>query len=342
MMVHKVGVAVIGCGGISDYHIPALLQVENADLRVLCDANPERAARQARRYRIPKCVHDVKEVWKRDDIQAVLVLAPNPLHHELTIQAAAAGKHVMVQKPFARTPEEAKAMIKAAKDANVLLVPSFMHRFMDETIMAKDYIQKGYIGRPMTARVRNGVPGAVHASWFFNPKENGGGAVIDIGVHGIDLFRYLVGEPIEVAARIGTYRPERRLNNGQVITLTAEDTGVVLYRFDNGALGTQDISWSQVKGSDRFSAEIYGDEGTIYLRSPMGQLAIASKKMDPRGAWVMPDLPGHSFGYVQHKSFIDAVAGIAPSPVLPEDGLATISIVMAIYRSAQEGRFVTV
>jgi len=338
----KIGIGVVGAGFISGYHLNGLACVENTIVRIICDRDVERARSQAKRFNIDETTKDVQDVIEREDVQAVLILTPNNTHRDLAIQVCSAGKHVMVQKPFARSTTEVREMINAASQNNVLLVPSFMHRFMEETIVGKDMISRGLIGRILGAHIRNGVPGPLHSEWFFNPEATGGGAVIDIGVHGIDLLRYLVGEPIKVSAFVRTGCSPRKLINGKSIAVQSEDLGSVIYCLNDGTVASQDISWCQYKGSDRFSMEIYGDEGTIYLRSEMGRLSFSSERNQTPSAWIIPQLPNVPFGYKQHKAFIDAILGITPYPVTPLDGLATISVAEAIYQSVSEGRAISI
>ncbi len=332
----KVQVAVIGAGFISRYHLTAMREVENIEVRIVCDADSERAHNQARKYGVDEVTTNAGEVFSRNDIDAVLILTPNHTHRDLSIRACEAGKHVLVQKPFARTVKEAQDMMSAAERTGRLLVPSFMHRFMEETAMARDLIESGMIGRLLGAHIRNGVPGPLHAKWFFDSSLTGGGAVIDIGVHGIDLLRYLVGEPVEVTALVTTGCTERKLTDGSRVVATAEDLGSVAYRMESGIIASQDISWCQYKGSDRFSAEIYGDQGTIVLRQGLDRIAYASAKSSPSGAWIYPVLPNRPFGYNQHKAFADAILGQCDYPIGPHDGLVTIRITEAIYRSVLE------
>lgn len=338
----KLGVAVIGCGGISEYHIPGMLAVDEARIVAACDRDADKARSAAEKYGIPKVYTDSDAVFNDDEVQAVMVLTPNFTHKDLAIMAARAGKHVLMQKPFARSVAECNEMIAAAREAGTQLIPSFMHRFLTESITAKSYIEQGLIGRPMTVRIRNAVGGATHAAWFFDRASTGGGAVIDVGVHGIDLLRYLIGEVEEVAAMTTTHQAVRHMDDGSNVTLESEDSATITYRLANNVLAVHEVSWSQKAGCKRFEAEIYGDEGTIYLRTAMGPLALASKRLGTTGNWFVPELPKYPFGYQQHKAFVDTILGSSAPTPRAEDGLATIRVVEAIYRSATEETFVKI
>lgn len=339
-MDKSVGVAVVGCGGISGYHIPALSSVERARVVAVCDTNARRAESTARKYKINKWFTDYDDLLAAEDVDAVVLLTPNHTHCKFAVRAAEAGKHAMVQKPFARTVEECHRMIDAAHKAGTKLVPSFMHRYLPETVKAKEYLSRGLIGRPYMVRIRNGVEGPNHAAWFFDKEKTGGGAVIDVGVHGIDILRYLIGEITEVAARMDICKKVRILDDGSTCFPQTEDNAVIIYSVGDGVMGVQEISWTQLNGCKRFEAEIYGEEGVICIRTPMAPLAIASTKLGSVNEWFIPKLPQHPFGYLQHKAFIDAIIDNTEPDVTGEDGLATIRVVKAIYESAAERRFV--
>lgn len=340
--MRRLGVGVLGCGGISNYHFPALVTVSEARLVAVCDPNKEKAEAAAHKYGAERWYVNHMDLLQDPEVEAVLVLTPNHTHRDLAIAAAGHKKHVMMQKPFARTVTEAQDMIAAAEKEGTQLIPSFMHRFIVETREAKRYFDAGYIGRPMSMRIRNGVPGATWSAWFYDAGLTGGGAVIDVGVHGIDLVRYFLGEIAEVSAYISTHQKERVLDDGSTVTLQAEDTAAISYRTQSGVLVSHEVSWCQKNGSRRFSLEIYGDEGTLYVRTALGPLAVASERTGGVSHWFVPDLPKEPFGHVQHRAFVRGVLGLDPPSLTPYDGLATIQVVEAVYRSAAERRPVAV
>jgi len=340
--MRKLKVGVVGCGFISNYHIPGLLSVEEIDLVAVCDNDEEKARTTAEKYQIPTYYGDTNELFKSNNIEAVLILTPNYTHHDLAIAASRKGKHIMVQKPFARNIKECQEMITVAKESGVQLVPSFMHRFLPETIKAKELLDKGLIGGPMTVRIRNGVIASTWASWFYDPEKTGGGAIIDVGVHGIDIIRYLLGEIKEVAAFKTTSQKLRKMDSGSELLLKKEDSATVIYNISGNILGLHDISWSQKAGTKRFEAEIYGEEGTIYIRRGNYPLMIASSKTGTVDHWLIPELLNKPMGYDQHRDFALGILGICEPSLKAEDGLATIKVVEAIYESAIKREFVKI
>ncbi len=338
----KFKVGVVGCGFISNYHIQGLQSIEGVEVEAVCDLNIDMAKKQAERYEISKYMSDAEKLFKLKDVDAILILTPNFTHKDLAIAAARSGKHVMVQKPFAPNISDCQEMIRVAEEEGVQLVPSFMHRFFPECRKAKEIIEEGLIGRLMTVRIRNGVQGATWAKWFFDPEKNGGGAIIDVGVHGIDLLRYLIGEILEVGAFTETHERYRRMDDGTTLELKYEDSATVIYRLDNNVLGLHDISWSQKAGAKRFELDIYGDKGTIVIRKDENLLKVASAEFNSVKNWVIPELTSEPMGYNQHKDFIDGIKGISRPSLTARDGLVTIKVVKALYKSAEENIFVSI
>lgn len=343
--MRQLSIGVIGCGGISQgYHLPALAQVKAARLAAVADVQPEEARKAAEAFKVPAWYDDPQALLADPDVEAVLILTPNWSHAELAVAAAQAGKHLMVQKPLARNEAEAQSILDAAASAGVRLVPSFMHRFLPEVLRAKDYIDQGILGRVHTVRIRNATPGASWADWFYHREKVGGGAVIDIGCHGIDLLRWLVGEVSEVFAYTDCLIRERLIQGRRVVP-DNEDTGVALYQLENGGYGVHEISWTQHKGAERFEMEIYGEEGTILMRTGRGPLAVSSQRLDPPGQWLIPDLENRfkSHGVVHHEDTVQAILeGPTPLTPTPEDGLMAVRVCECIYESATSGQPVTV
>ena len=189
----KVGVAIIGCGAISTYHMDALRLIPEARIVVCCDIVRERAEQAA--AGAADVTADYAKAIDRSDVDLVFVLTPNYLHREIAVYAAQKGKHVFVQKPFAMDSQQCRDIICAAEQNHVKLFVSFMHRYFEESRWAKEYIASGKLGQIYMAHIRNSLPGSNYSTWQYDSALCGqGGAILDVGVHGIDLVRYLLGE----------------------------------------------------------------------------------------------------------------------------------------------------
>lgn len=337
----RVGVGVLGAGSISDYHIAGLLAA-GAEVRCLFSRDEAKARLKARQFGVPNTYTDYREVLARPDVAAVVIATPDFTHEELACAAAEAGKAILLQKPMARTSDECRSIIAAADQAGVPLVVSFMHRYFEEVAQAEAVLAAGALGRVQWVRQRNATPGADWAAWFYSKANVGGGVVLQLGVHGIDLLRRMIGEIEAVQAVTRIARSERVLADGAVVLPDNEDTAAAIYRFASGALAGHEMSCNEAAGTDRFRMEIYGDRGTAWLRTERGRFALYAPDRTGRAEWVAPELPPEAVGERQHRHFLAMARGDEPVDGSARDGLATLLVAEAIYRSAAAGHWTEV
>ena len=195
-MSKRLKVGIIGCGGIANgKHLPSLKAINRVDLVAFCDLIEEKAIKAAKEYGTPdaKVYTDYQELLKDESIDVVHVLTPNRMHAQISIDALHAGKHVMCEKPMAKTAEDARRMVAAAKESGKKLTIGYQHRHKPETQYLKQVIDSGELGDIYYAKAlairRRGTP-----NWgvFLNEYEQGGGPLIDIGTHSLDLTLYLM------------------------------------------------------------------------------------------------------------------------------------------------------
>lgn len=334
-------VGVLGAGFISDYHI-AGLRAAGAEVVSVFSQNGEKARRKADQYGIPHSCNSVDEILARNEIAAVVIATPDFTHEALAVAAAAAGKATLLQKPMAPTSAAARRIIAAAAKAGVPLVVSFMHRYFEEVVQARQILVNGALGEISMVRQRNGTPGADWAAWFYQKERVGGGVVLQLGVHGIDLLRQLFGEIAAVKAVTRLVQSERTLADGSVVEPNNEDLAIALYRFASGVIAVHEMSYNEVAGIDRFRMEIYGAAGTAWLRSERGRFALVAPAVTGEAGWVPYDLPEAPFGESHHRHFLTMVSGEAPVDASARDGLAALLVAEAIYRSAENGEWTEV
>jgi len=335
-------IGMIGAGYISEYHLAGLAAAGGAEVRVLMGRRPDRVAALARRFHIPDVVTDYRAVLDRPDIEAVVIATPDDTHEEISVAAAAAGKSILLQKPMARSSAECRRIIAAARRAGVHLQVSFMHRYFEEVVRTRELLAGGKLGPVFAARMRNATPGADWNDWFFFKDRVGGGVVLQLGVHGIDLIRHVIGEIESVMAKVAILRRERRLADGRTVRPDSEDHAHAIYRLGGGPLASHEITWSEVQGCDRFRLEIYCAEGTLWLRTERGPLAVYAPALMGSRGWFLLELPSRPFGERQHADWLDILRGKVLPDRTAEDGLATLLVSEAIYRSAATGREQTV
>ncbi len=337
----RVGVAMIGAGFIADYHLAGLEATGRAHLPVLVTRRPAAAAALARRFAIPEVTADLGMTLARPDVEGVVIATPDDTHEPIALAAAKAGKAILLQKPMAPTAAACRRIIQAAREVGVDLQVSFMHRHFEEVARAKKLLAEGVVGTLLSARIRNATPGPDWAAWFFSRDRVGGGVVLQLGVHGIDLVQHLLGPIADVSARTETLLPERRLADGSAVRVENPDSAWAVYGLRRGVVASHEMSMVEASGCDRFRLELYGSEGTIWLRSERGRLAVWAKG---RGdAWEAPALGDEDPGRHQHDRWLDGLTGEAPPERTAEDALHGLEVAEAIAASSMaDGRRVPI
>jgi predicted dehydrogenase len=331
-------VGMIGAGFISAYHLAGLAAAGGAEVRVLVGRTPDRAAALARRFGIRDVVRDYRAVLDRPDVDAVIIATPDDTHAEIAIAAAEAGKAILLQKPMARTSAECRRIIAAARRAGVDLQVSFMHRHFEEVVRARELLAGDQLGPVFAVRMRNATPGPDWHDWFFSRETVPNGVVLQLGVHGIDLLRHVIGDIASVTGTLATLQAERVLADGRTVRPENADHALAVYRFQAGSLGSHEMSLSEIQGCDRFRLEIYCADATLWLRSERGPLAVYAPALTGSRGWFVPDLPARPFGERQHARWLDSLRGTMPSDRTAEDGLATLLVAEALSRAAAAGR----
>ena len=262
----KLGVGIVGAGSIADIaHCPSIRALENADLIALCDTNENNLGALKNKWEPKRTYTDYHDLVRDKEIQVVIVATPNNLHYEVTMAALREKKHVIVEKPFACTHNEAWDMVNTAIAEGVLVMSGTNQRFWLQNEIARKLIDEGFIGEPMMGR------SSLHETWDLyheklactrfrsDPHQAGAGALFDLGSHRVDLLMYLMGStPKRVCGIV------KRLVTPEEYTVL-DDSYWIMIEFENGATG--------VVSGDRFSpavsniSEVYGSEGTIFTGS---------------------------------------------------------------------------
>ena len=327
-------VGLLGAGFISDYHISGLQQA-GAEVVSIFSRTEANARAKATQFGIPHYTANYPEVLAREDLDAVVITTPDYTHEALAVVTAQAGKAILLQKPMARSSQECLNIIRAAEENNVPLYVSFMHRYLIEVEKTRQLLAGDALGKIYTVRQRNATPGADWAAWFYSREKVGGGVVLQLGVHGIDLLRYLFGEIEGVKATTALMKKARKLANGSMVEPDNEDTALATYRFASGAMATHEMTFNELSGTDRFRMEIYGERGVAWLRTERGRLAVYAPEHWGVTGWVEPSLAAPNFAYRQHRHFLSMLQGEVSPDTSAWDGLATLLVSEAIYRSAE-------
>jgi predicted dehydrogenase len=296
----------------------------NAELVGIADHDPERARQAAAQYGTR--AFDSYEALLAADIDAVVIASENIRHVELTRMAAAAGRHVLCEKPLATNSADGLVMIEACRNAGVQLMTAFPCRFSPAMIRLKEAVDAGKIGNVLAIRGTN--RGRCPFSWFVEPSLSGGGAVIDHTVHVTDLMRWLLGSEVkEVYAEIsnGMYHKD------------FDDIGFLTMEFENGVFATLDTSWTRPNSFPTWgdvTLAVTGDKGVLSLDMFAQNLVLYSDKTG--GTTWQPW--GSNIDDLMIESFVHSVASGEPVPITGEDGLRAAQVALAAYESAKQGR----
>lgn len=324
----------IGCGGIGQLRADSLARTSGHKLTAVSDLDAKRAAAIGQPHGAT-IEADWQKLVERTDVDAVIVSTPPSLHAEMTIMALRAGKHVLCEKPLARSRHECEAMIEAAKRANRILATGFNYRFYPSILKARELFDSGIIGELDHIRSYTGYSATDHNhSWLHELGTMGGGSLRDNGIHLIDLTLYFLGAPASIQGNI---------SNGVWKFPGCEDNGFAIVRGVNGKLASVHASWTEWTGY-RFRVEIYGTKGCIRTSCfPMTTEVVWASETGGK-----PNRKRHLFPYVhlmEHlrsyrwvvvesfvkeiEAFQEAVSGNPSSLASGQDGLYTIEVAEA-------------
>ena len=256
-MSREVGVGLVGSGFIAELHAEAFAHVPQAALRAVASPTPGHAERFAAAHGIPAHRQDHRRLLEQDDIDIICIGAPNDLHREIAVGAAEAGKHVICEKPLARTLADADAMIDAHRRAGTKLMYAEELCFAPKYVRAKELADEGALGSVYLVRQGEQHFGP-HSGWFWDAERSGGGVLMDMGCHAIEFARWIYDKApaVSVTAELGTFVHTDRT--------AGEDHAIGVVRFEGDRLGMLETSWAKPGGMDD-RAEMYGSQGVTYV-----------------------------------------------------------------------------
>jgi predicted dehydrogenase len=336
-------IGLIGCGEIGSLRASAIARLAGFRLVAVADADPARARLLSDTYGAV-VDPDWKSLVRRDDVDAVVVSTPPPLHAVMCIGALESGKHVLCEKPLARSPAECRQILEAAARSGRMLATGFNYRFYPAIVKGRDILASGLIGELDHIRSYTGHPGGKEFThpWVHDVGVMGGGALLDNGIHIIDLTRYFLGEVAEV----------KGYATGNVWAFPGcEDNGFALLRSPTGRVASLQASWSEWRGY-RFWIEIYGTRGCVRASYPpmltqvvwVDQLGGQPRRrihLFPR-LQVIERLRSYRWTGLQSfmlelTAFSRKAAGEESPIAVGRDGLKAVQIAHAVYRTSMNG-----
>lgn len=371
--MQRVRVGLVGSGFVSTIHAEALKRVPRAELFAVVSPTGSHAADFARRHGIPHHVTDLDRFLALDELDLVVIGCPNDLHCTVTEKAAAAGKHVVCEKPLCPSLAEADRMIEACRRAKVQLMYAEELCFTPKYVRLKALVDSGALGRPYLVKQCEKHDGP-HSAWFYDVSRSGGGVAFDMGCHAVEFFRWMLGKP--EGGRTGTAVHEqqtqshepvlteiRPLQKPRALSVYAdmstflhgertagEDHAILLVRFatDEGeVVALAEESWAKKGGMDD-TAEVHGTGGVAYADLLQGNAILtysekgyeyAVEKAGTTRGWSFTAFEElWNYGFPQEFAhFVDCVADDRPPLETGEDGRAVLEILLAAYASAGRG-----
>jgi predicted dehydrogenase len=336
-------IALLGTGLIGTFYATALQGKRRPDrVTVVYGRDPERTRAFAGKWAVPRATTDMAEAVRDPDADVVVIGLPNHLHEAAALLAAEAGKPVLCTKPLARNAAEGRRMLEAVEKAGVF------HGYLEDLVYppktqkAIESVRRGAVGKVLWTRSREAHPGP-HSDWFWNKELSGGGALVDMGCHCIEIGRAFVGRdvrPLEVMCWGAT----------QVHPIEAEDHAIGLVRYASGAIAQFEAAWSFRGGMD-LRDEVSGTEGSIWLNhwlrtgfevfSAAGARGYVAEKAEAETGWMFPvGDEAAALGYeAMFADMLDALEeGRAPAETF-YDGYVVHAIMDAAYRSMASKRW---
>ncbi len=332
-------ISLLGTGLIGSFYAEALQGQRSRDrVQVVYSRSEKRAEEFANKFGVPTATTDLQAAIADESADVVIVALPNHLHEEAVLAAAAAGKAVLCTKPLGRTAEEALRMLEAVENAGVF------HGYLEDlvyppkTLKALAAVRAGSLGKILWARSREAHSGP-HSDWFWDKELAGGGAITDLGCHCVEISRNFIGKevrPVEVMCWADT----------QVHPIETEDHAIGLVRYENGAIGQFEVSWTFRGGMD-LRDEVAGTEGTIWLNhwlrtgtemfSAVETEDYVAEKAESSAGWLFPvGDEAVALGYVDmFTDMFDAMDNKREPRETFYDGYIVNAILDAAYKSVR-------
>ena len=340
-MSKKVRVGIIGSQFISTIHVESLKRAADAEVMAVASPTAGNAANFAKKHGIPHHFNDYRRLLEMAEIDMVVLGVPNDVHCQVTLDAAAAGKHIVIEKPLCLNLADADRMLAACRQAKVKLMYAEELCFAPKYVRLKQLLDGGALGKPVLIKQSEKHDGP-HAAHFWDVNRAGGGVTMDMGCHAIEFFRWMLGRPAitSVYAQMGTYVHAHKTRG--------EDNAILILEFANGAIAVAEESWTKLGGMDD-RAEVHGSQGVAFADLLHGNAIetysatgydYAVEKAGSTVGWsftIYEEI--WNYGFVQEMAhFVDCVKNDLPPLVTGEDARVVMEVLFAAYESAGSGR----
>ncbi|MFD2116295.1 Gfo/Idh/MocA family protein [Paenibacillus yanchengensis] len=348
----KIKIGIIGAGNIGGVHAEQFSKLSDlCEIRTITDVYLPAAEQKAKQYNIASVSLSAEELIARDDVDAVIIGAPNKYHASLAVKALASGKHVLLEKPMAINGEEARDIMRASEKYDSLLMVSHQMRWESIPMQIKEQVDRGELGHIYAAKAgwfrRKGIPG--WGTWFTQKSESGGGPLIDIGVHMVDLALYLMGNPKPVSVYGSTYAefgPKRKgIGNWGTPdwagTFDVEDLAMAFIKMEDGSTLTLDLSWAVHMDTDNAPfIHLLGSDGGATYRGTQGKF-LTEKFGLPMETLLQQPASDEGERLRLSRHFLDCIISGKQPISSAFSGFTNNLLLDAIYESSRTGKEIT-
>lgn len=347
-MDFKIRIGVIGAGNIGNVHLGVFSKLPEVKIKAITDVFLPLAEKRAEEYEIPMVYQNVDDLINDPELDAVIVGVPNSYHAPLAIQALKAGKHVLLEKPMAINESDAKEILLTQQQTGKIVMIPHQMRWESIAMQVKDQVERGELGEIYHAKAgwfrRKGIPG--WGTWFTKKEEAGGGPLIDIGVHLLDLSLHLMGNPKPVSVFGSTYAEFGPKKKGIGTwgkpnwegTFDVEDIATALIKMDNGSTLSLDVSWAVHMDTDNKPfVHLLGTEGGASIRGNEGKL-LTEKFNEPMEVELKQPEKDEGERTRLSRHFVDCIREGKQPISSALTGYTNNLILDAIYESSRTGR----
>lgn len=328
--MEKVGIALIGAGNIAqNVHLPILAKLRNVNLVALCDRNKSKARILCEKYNIPHDCRTVEELMKIDGIDAVDICTSTDAHYDMAITCLESGKDVLIEKPIARSAEEALHMVETAERLDRKLMVAMNHRFRPDTIFLKDRLHREELGKVYYMKSGWLSQRSNQKRWLAQADRAGGGVLLDLGIVLLDLMLWLYDYEEVHSVRATMHHHKTR---------NVEDFVAAFINFKDDRVATLEASWTLMRPEEFYYCNIFGENGSAYINPLKIIKNVQNELVEQKDLITIrskPLLYRKSYqAELQH--FANAVLNLVPTVSTGREALKRMRIIEAMYRSARE------
>jgi len=327
-MKNEIKIGIIGLGGIAQLvHLPTLSKFKGVKISSVSEIKKSRLNAIADKFHIKNRYTDYKELLEKDDCDAVIIATPTNLHHEISIAALNAGKHVLVEKPVARNYEEALEIRKAAEANGKFVMIGMNLRFRPDTMLLKSLLNSKELGEVFYVRTSWLRKQSTSEDWFLNKNKAGGGVIIDLGLLLLDLSLWLMSYP-----KCKTVSVESFFHR----TKDVEDSALGMLRFDGNKVISFEVSWSILSEKDDLKLSVYGEHGTAHLNPLKAYKLIGENKIDMTPAFASNTKNLYKKSYENElRHFVSSITDPSHVHSSIDEGISRMKLLEALYKSAE-------